>query len=273
MKMTVIISTYNSPEWLKKVLWGYEQQTTKDFELIVADDGSTKETKELLEELRPKLSYPLEHVWHEDKGFRKSEILNKAIVASKTDYLLFSDGDCVPRNDFVEMQFKYREPGYFLSSGYLKLPMSTSKAITLEDIEKQSCFSPLWLMSKGKMLDRKSIRFVATNWKLDGIFNSITPTKASWNGHCASGWKKDILAVNGHDERMAYGGQDREMGDRLWQSGIKSKQIRFSAICVHLDHSRGYKTKETLEFNANLRKNNILNKVTWTDYGIVKKRH
>ena len=254
MKISVIISTYNSPEWLKKVLWGYEQQTIKDFELIVTDDGSTNETQNLLEELRPKLSYPLEHIWHEDKGFRKTEILNKATLASKSDYLLFSDGDCVPRNDFIKMHLKFRQPGYFTSSGYLKLPMSTSKAITLEDIEKQKCFNPFWLLTKGKIPDRKSLRFIATKCKLDGLFNSITPTKASWNGHCSSGWKKDILAVNGHDERMAYGGEDRELGERLWRNGIRSKQIRFSAICIHLDHSRGYKKKEELEFNANLRK-------------------
>ena len=69
--------------------------------LIIADDGSRKDTYEMIEAIRPHLSYPVKHVWHEDKGFRKCDILNKAILASGTDYLLFSDGDCIPRNDLL----------------------------------------------------------------------------------------------------------------------------------------------------------------------------
>ena len=83
----------------------------------------------------------------------------------------------------------------------------------------------------------------------------MTPTNASWNGHNASGWKKDIMAINGFDERMQYGGQDRELGERLFNYGIKSKQIRYSAICVHLDHPRSYKTKESIDKNLEIRKN------------------
>ena len=73
--------------------------------------------------------------------------------------------------------------------------------------------------------------------------NVLTPTKASWNGHNASGFKADIVKVNGFDQRMQYGGQDRELGERLIHSGYKSKQLRYSAIVVHLDHKRGYKNQ------------------------------
>lgn len=270
MKISVIISTYNSPEWLKKVLWGYEQQTAKCFELIVADDGSRQDTKQLLQAFKNKLSYPLKHVWHEDKGFRKCEILNKATTASSFDYLLFSDGDCVPRKDLVEVHLKHRENGYFLSSGYLKLPMSLSKAIRLEDIEKQKCFDLLWLLRKGMKVDRRNLRFIAKQFRADGLLNRVTPTKATWNGHGSSGWKKDILAVNGHDERMEYGGQDREIGERLWNLGIQSKQIRFSAICIHLDHSRGYKDASKIESNLNIRRTTVGDRIAWTEHGIVK---
>ena len=76
-KISIIISTYNSPAWLEKVLWGYQMQTFKDFELLVADDGSGPETKQLLAALQQDLSYPIRHVWHEDDGFRKCVILNK----------------------------------------------------------------------------------------------------------------------------------------------------------------------------------------------------
>lgn len=100
--------------------------------------------------------------------------------------------------------------------------------------------------------------------------NRITPTNASWNGHNSSGWKKDILAVNGYDERMKYGALDREMGERLMNVGIKGKQIRYSAVCLHLDHSRGYVNREDLARNAAIRAATQKEKKKWTDYGIRK---
>lgn len=98
--------------------------------------------------------------------------------------------------------------------------------------------------------------------------NSLTPTNASWNGHNASGWKTDIEAVNGYDERMRYGALDREMGERLINKGIKGKQIRYSAICLHLDHSRGYVNEKDLANNAAIRNATKSEKKTWTDFGI-----
>ena len=99
---------------------------------------------------------------------------------------------------------------------------------------------------------------------------NLTPTNASWNGHNSSGWKKDLLAVNGFDERMQYGGQDRELGERLFNKGIKSKQIRYSAICLHLDHSRGYKNEDSLVKNKSIRKDTKKENKSFTPYGIVK---
>ena len=103
------------------------------------------------------------------------------------------------------------------------------------------------------------------------LLNSITPTTASWNGHNASGWKKDFFAVNGFDERMQDGGEDREFGERLLNLGIQTKQIRYSTVCVHLDHARGYVKPEMIEKNLQIRKETKDLKSTWTDFGIVKK--
>jgi glycosyltransferase involved in cell wall biosynthesis len=113
-KIGVIISTYNSPQWLEKTLWGYENQTIMPDEIIIADDGSKEETRKLVETFISKL--PIKYVWHEDEGFQKSRILNKAIVLSTSDYLIFTDQDCIPRNDFVETHIKYAQKGYFLSA-------------------------------------------------------------------------------------------------------------------------------------------------------------
>src|SRR5690606_21181224 len=75
MTISIIITTYNSPDWLEKVLWGYQAQTNHDFEVIIADDGSGEATRQRIEELRPSLKYSVQHIWHEDEGFRKCTIL------------------------------------------------------------------------------------------------------------------------------------------------------------------------------------------------------
>jgi glycosyltransferase involved in cell wall biosynthesis len=93
MKVSVIISTYNSPEWLEKVLWGYECQTYSNFEIVIADDGSGTATQQMIDKFKKHSTLDILHVWHEDRGFQKSEILNKAIAGATTDYLIFSDGD------------------------------------------------------------------------------------------------------------------------------------------------------------------------------------
>lgn len=94
-KISIIVSTYNAEEWLKKVLWGFEQQIFKDFEVVIADDGSKEPTKILLEEMAKKVHYPIVHVWQEDDGFQKSRILNKAVTACSADYIIMTDGDCI----------------------------------------------------------------------------------------------------------------------------------------------------------------------------------
>lgn len=267
MKASVIFSTYNSESWLEKTIWGFSAQTETDFEIIIADDGSKPATKELIDRLRPQIKLPIIHVWQQDNGFQKSQILNKAIVASNSDYLIFTDGDCIPREDFVATHLKYREKGYFLSGGYFMLPMETSLAITKSDILSQDCFRLDWLIARGLKRSFRNIKLAAAGFSAQ-FLNFITTTKATWNGHNASGWKQDLLEVNGFNQEMQYGGQDREIGERLFNKGLKSKQIRYSAICIHLDHKRGYVNEETWKKNFAIRANTKKNKVIKTPVGI-----
>lgn len=269
MKLSIIISTYNSEEWLHKVLLGYTIQTENDFEIIVADDGSTNKTKSVVESFAAKFTHPILHVWHEDKGFRKCRILNSAILKSNSDYLLFTDGDCIPRKDFVANHLKQKEKGYFLSGGYFKLPMTISKAITDDDILAQNCFAASWLIKQGLKLNFKITKLVHNSY-FAAFMNWVTPTKRSWNGHNSSGFKSDILAINGFNELLDYGGEDREMGERLFNLGLFSKQIRYTAICVHLDHSRSYVNAEKVAYNLEVRKFNKKNKITRIETGIDK---
>ena len=267
MKLSVIITTYNAEDWLRKVLLGFSIQTETDFEIVIADDGSTPKTKEVLTEFTSKFKHPIVHVWQEDEGFQKSKVLNKAILKSNSDYLLFTDGDCIPRKDFIMVHLKHKEEGYFLSGGYFKLPMNISEAITEKDIQNQDCFNITWLKSNGLKMNFKVTKLTHNRF-FAAFMNWITPTKRSWNGHNASGFKKDILAINGFNHDMKYGGLDRELGERLFNLGLLSKQIRYSAICLHLDHARGYSTPEIWEKNNSIRKYNRIHKIIKIEEGI-----
>jgi glycosyltransferase involved in cell wall biosynthesis len=265
MKIGVIISTYNNPKWLEKVLWGYICQERKADEIVIADDGSTDETRQLLERYKSEL--PIKHIWHEDRGFQKSEILNKAIIASESEYLIFTDQDCIPREDFISIHEKYAEKGFFLSGGYYKLPMEISNAITRNDVESRDCFRHSWLRSKGLPLKWKSTKLCRWHW-WQALMDAITTTKPTWNGMNSSGFREDIVRCNGFNMDMHYGGQDREFGERMWNSGLKSKQIRYKAICLHLDHKRPYKTKDSIEKNLAIRRNTIKSGIVETPNGI-----
>ena len=266
-QVSLIISTYNQPEWLEKTLFGYTVQTFRDFEIIIADDGSTDKTKEVVNWFSANSKLNIKHIWHEDLGFRKTLILNKAIALSEAPYLVFTDGDCIPRKDFLEKHFKLKKPSCFLSGGYFKLPMPISKTISKNQIESQQCFDGSWLLSLGLKPSFKMNKLKAKGFK-ERFLNKFTTTKATFDGMNASAWRQDILAVNGFDTRMEYGGEDRELGERLMNYGIKPLQIRYSAICLHLDHERNYINKESLEKNKTIRKNTKRHNSKWTNFGI-----
>lgn len=269
MKFAVIISTYNSPAWLEKVLWGYENQTDKNFDIIIADDGSDQRTKALIDQFKQRNTLNLLHVWHEDNGFQKTIILNKAIEATDCDYLMFTDGDCIPRNDTITAHKRHAQKGHFCSAGYFKLSMNVSELIDERTVKSGLAFNYAWLVKNGLPKTYKSLKLTARGWK-QSLLNMLTPAKATWNGANSSGFKQDIIAVNGFDERLQYGGEDREMGERMVNNGIKGKQIRYSTICIHLDHKRGYESADVWKINDDIRKSVAANKRTWTAHGINK---
>lgn len=267
MNISVVLSTYNAPQWLEKVLWGYRQQSCTDFEIIVADDGSDHTTKQLIDRMRVETGLSIEHVWQQDKGFRKCRILNKAVLRTSHDYLLFSDGDCIPRSDFLEVHATEAREGHFLSGSYFKLPMETSRAIGKEDIRSGKCFDVSWLRQHGLGFWRKTGKLSAGK-RSARLLNYLTPTKCNFKGSNGSAWKKDVLAVNGFDERMHWGGEDREFGVRLINLGIRPKHVRYNAIVLHLDHSRSYADPSKVKANKALRRHNEELKIRHTDYGI-----
>jgi len=272
MKLSVIISTYNSPRWLEKVLWGYSVQSHQDFEIIMADDGSSDETRDLVDHMRAQTGLNIKHVWQPDEGFRKCRILNKAVLEATSDYLVFTDGDCIPRKDFLEVHANEALPGRYLSGGYHKLPMTTSEAITKDDILSGRCFDLVWLKQHGLKASYKNSKLTANRWQAQ-LYNTLTPTRCRFKGSNGSAWKKDVLAVNGFDETMAYGGEDREFGVRLVNNGIKRKHVRYNAIVIHLDHKRGYVDPKTVQANKSHRLNVDKQGIIQTKHGIQQHQH
>jgi len=240
----------------------------KDFEVVIADDGSGSATSALIKEFQQQSSLEIKHVWQTDDGFRKTRILNQAILAASGDYLIFSDGDCVPRNDFVSVHAGMARPGHFLSGGYFKLPLAISQAIGKEDIHSGRAFNRRWLKEQGLAVPFFKMWKLTAGSRSAKLLNRLTPTIASWNGHNASGWKSDIVAANGFDERMRYGGEDRELGERLVNASIEPVQIRYNAICVHLDHPRGYVDADARALNDEIRAATDSQQLTRTDFGL-----
>ncbi|HEY6136118.1 MAG TPA: glycosyltransferase [Rubrivivax sp.] len=253
MRTSVILSTYNSPGWLRKVLWGYFCQSRLDFELVIADDGSRDETLTLLREMAHESPVPLAHVWQPDDGFQKCRILNKAISVARGEQLLVSDGDCVPRRDFVATHQDRATPGAFLTCGYFKLPPTVSQALTRADIERQDAFSARWLLTHGMPPTLKLLKLLARG-SVSEWLNRHTPARLSWNGHGASCLKREALQVNGFNEAMQYGGLDVEFGVRLNHVGIRAQHIRYSSTVVHLHHGHGYVTPEMTARNRTIRR-------------------
>ena len=265
MKIGVIISTYNNPAWLEKTLWGYLEQTRKADEIIIADDGSTADTREMVMRYADRL--PIKYVWHEDQGFRKTKILNEALRKAESEYLVFTDQDCIPRNDFLEVHEHYAHKGHFLSGGYFKLPTSISQQLTHDDITSQRAFDLDWLKQQGLKWHFKCTKLTRYQW-LARLINTVTPASATWNGMNSSGWRTDLIAAKGFDERMRYGGEDRELGERLVNAGITGTQIRYYAIALHLDHNRPYVDDKCIEENRAIREITRKKHLTQTEYGL-----
>ena len=139
--------------------------------------------------------------------------------------------------------------------------------ITVEKISSGNAFSLHWLRERGLKLNIKCLKLLGKDY-VARFMNTITPANATWNGCNASALRTDLLAVNGFNEEMHYGGQDRELGERLRNNGLRPIQIRFSAIALHLDHKRPYKTRESVEKNRQIIQDTRHSGIIETPYGI-----
>lgn len=248
MESAVIITTYNWPRALELALWGFASQTDRRFRVVVADDGSGPETAGLLDRLRGETGLDITHVWHEDRGFRKSEILNRAILAADADYLIFTDGDLIPRDDFVATHHRLAREGRYLVGMTVRLPEALSARLTPEDVRAGRATHLPWLRSQGLRPGRHALRF-SRHWRFNTLMDHLTTTPPRWRGGNASAWRADLVAVNGFEMLMGYGGQDAEIGDRLDNLGIRPLRVRFRAPTVHLWHERPWRDEAVVRQN------------------------
>ena len=253
MTTAVILATYEQPRALELSLWGYAMQTDRDFRIIVADDGSSLETQEVIDRARSAMGLRIEHVWQPDRGFRKSEILNRAIAAAHEDYLIFSDGDTIPRNDLIRTHLDLAERGRYLAGGYIKLPAVVSDAITVDDVRSGSALDLNWLRARGYRAGRHALRFTRSRtW--GALLDRATSQKVRWHGNNASTYREYLIAVDGFDMEMGYGGQDAALGDRMENLGVKPKRIRYRTLAVHLEHERPWRDPEGMRRNMDIRR-------------------
>ncbi len=258
MKISVLISTYNNPVALEKTLWGYRYQTSGQFEVVIADDGSRDETRELIQSIQRDFPRPIQHVWHEDRGFQKNEIMNKAIIAATGDYIVVTDGDCIPRDDFVDAHRTSARPGMFLCGGsHIDLPVSIHKRLVEEDVASGRLFDHGWLCSQGLPEEKYWLRLTRNRW-LAAALNLATPRRTVLIGCNASFWKCDAMAVNGFDTSWSYGAEDQEMGVRMTNHGVKSRRLKYSLVCAHLSHARSEQQEE-----QRMRNKRRLSKLRW----------
>lgn len=236
MQIAVIVPTYNRTDALAAVLEGYLCQEDSHFELIVADDGSTEDTRVLVENYAMRATFPIRHVWHEDQGFRLSAIRNLAIAATQADYLILTDGDCVPLPSFVARHRALAEPGFFLSGNRVLLAAQFTQQVLAQGIPVHSWSFSEWARA---LLQGKINRLLPLmHLPLPGLLRRSS--RERWQGAKTcnlSLWREDFLAVNGMDEAYAgWGMDDSDLVVRLYHHGIRRKSARFAAPVLHLWH-------------------------------------
>jgi glycosyltransferase involved in cell wall biosynthesis len=258
----VIMAAYNNVVVMRLVLDGYLQQKDQDYSLCIADDGSTHEIAELVEEYKYK-GINIRHVWHEDKGFRRATILNKSIASSRADYIVFTDNDCIPDGDFISDHKFWSEKGYMVSGRRVDLGEQISDSLLKGEISVSKLKNKFFLIKKSiyKELSRVEIAlrppmFICRIW---------SKKEKPLLGANMAVWRKDLLTVNGFDnEFVGYGCEEVDLERRLKLNGIMLKSMRGRGCLFHMYHPEKSVGKDTFEL---LKKKAQSNNV-WAENGI-----
>lgn len=235
--VSLMISTYNWKEALALVLDSAARQSRLPDEVIVTDDGSREDTVALLRSKARGFPVPLRHVWQPDEGFRLARSRNRGIAAARGDYLIQLDGDMLMHRHFVADHLRLARPGAFLQGTRIRTTDAETARLLAGGAPRFGWSVDAYYRKEG---DRSTYHFGRRHHTLR--IPVLAALKARSSGHpmgCnVSFWRKDLLAVNGYDERMVgYGSEDLELDERLRQSGLRRRQIKFAALTLHLEHA------------------------------------
>jgi glycosyltransferase involved in cell wall biosynthesis len=242
MRIAVIVTTYNRPDALAAVLAGYHEQSESAFELIVADDGSTGDTRRVVDEFKARAEFPVSHVWHEDQGFRAAAIRNRALATTHADYIIFSDGDCVPAPRFVARHRQLAERGWFVAGNRVLLSARFTDRVLRDGLPIHRRVLGSWLIAWAK---RDINRWLPLVTIPERAFRKSAPQR--WEGvkTCnLAAWRDDLMRVNGLDETYSgWGLEDSDLVIRLLHAGVKHKSARFAAPVFHLWHAENDRSR------------------------------
>jgi glycosyltransferase involved in cell wall biosynthesis len=268
-KASIIISFYKKIDFLKPVLDSLILQSEKNFEVIISDDGSHDEVVKQVKSMLSRSNLNFQYVWHEDKGWRKNIILNKSVVHSKSNFLIFIDGDCILHHRFVEEHVKMASRGIVRAGRRVNLSSGVSRKI-IEGNTPRKYYENLILLDllldsiRKKARDVEQGIYIRSRW----IRAYLNDKDRSIKGCNFSIYKQDLLAVNGYDERFDRPslGEDTDLEARLRRNGVEFLGIRNQAIQYHLYH----KQLSREDNNTDIYNDNNKNGVTYTRYGIQK---
>ena len=258
-KCSLVASTYNWPKALELLLTSALHQTYLPDEVIIADDGSTKETKFLIEKFQKNFPVPLVHIWHEDDGNRKSVIMNKAIAKAKYEYVIEIDGDIILHKNFIEDHLQFAEKQQYLYGSRV-----TIKSSFLPELwqKKQTVFH---FFSSGISKRGRTLHFPF----LTKFIKPIVYRSSKFRGCNVSFWREDFIKINGYNEAFkGWGMEDSEMIQRLHNIGIVAKRLKFAGIAFHIYHKE--QSKDRVSFNAGIEKETTEKKITFTEKGIAQ---
>ena len=259
MNISLIITTYNNVNTLRLTLKTALNQTLLPSEIIIADDGSSFETGELVKEMKKGAGMPVYHCWQEDKGFRPARCRNMAMARSMADYCILVDGDIMLDKHFIEDHVHYATPGYFVQGSRVILSESaTGKIIHSGDVQvdffgenvgnRKNCIRSRFL---SKILSFR-------NSRLGGIKTCNFAF-----------WKNDALKVNGFNEDfVGWGHEDTEFAARLLNVNVRRQNVKFNALAFHLYHPS--QSRDYLEQNNDLLSDTLQMKKKWCDNGLDK---
>ncbi len=237
MMLSVIVTTYNRPDALRKVLKGLMHQLLMPDEVIIADDGSTEETRMAVSGIQDACPFPLRHVRQEDRGFRLARIRNKAIRAAGGRYIVMLDGDCIPDSRFVQDHLALAEEGCFFQGKRVLVQQRAAEAFTHHSIGRYRIRN---LFTRG-IENRHHLIAVP-------FFPALRSTRLSGIRGCNMGFfRKDIFKVNGYNEDfIGWGREDSELAVRFYKAGMRRKEHPFKAICYHLWHPEQHRERLTV---------------------------